>query len=438
MNRANLLLIDEFRMVSKDVIDTILRKFLTLRRMPRYASLTKEQRKQEYAREKNRTIYLSSAYFADHWSYTKCIDTCKFMLSDTKNQFVCGLPYQLSISEGLLDEDTVADEMAESDFNEIKFSMEYAAMFYGNTDGSFFDFNSVSKNRRIKYPMLPKSVAQLLNNDKRLKIPAKRPGEKRILSADIALMSSKKSSNDATAIFINQMIPSKSGRYSNNIVFCHTVEGAHTEDQALTIRRLYEEFECDYIVIDTMGVGLGVFDILVRDIVDRDTGEIYPALSCCNDPAMAERCTVRGAEKVIWSIKANPVINSEAAVMLREGFKSGKVRLLQTEYDGESSLGEIKGFSSLSPAEKTALSMPYIQTTLLIDEMVKLKHEESGGRVKLTERTGMRKDRYSSLSYNYYVACQIESKTNRRKDTSSEFDDIFVLKAPRQTHKGRW
>lgn len=185
-------------------------------------------------------------------------------------------------------------------------------------------------------------------------------------------------------------------------------------------------------------VGLGVFDILVRDIVDRDTGEIYPALSCCNDPAMAERCTVRGAEKVIWSIKANPVINSEAAVMLREGFKSGKVRLLQTEYDGESSMGEIKGFASLSPAEKTALSMPYIQTTLLIDEMVKLKHEESGGRVKLIERTGMRKDRYSSLSYNYYVACQIESKANRRRDTSSEFDDIFVLKAPKQTHKGRW
>ena len=82
--------------------------------------------------------------------------------------------------------------------------------------------------------------------------------------------------------------------------------------------------------------------------------------------------------------------------------------------------------------------MPYIQTTLLIDEMVKLKHEESGGRVKLIERTGMRKDRYSSLSYNYYVACQIESKANRRRDTSSEFDDIFVLKAPKQTHKGRW
>lgn len=122
-NRANLLLLDEFRMIAKDVIDTILRKFLTQKRMPRYEELSKEERKAEYAKEKNKTMYLSSAYFVDHWSYLKCTDTCRFMLDDNKRQFVCGLPYQLSVSEGLLDEDTVADEMAETDFNEIKFQI---------------------------------------------------------------------------------------------------------------------------------------------------------------------------------------------------------------------------------------------------------------------------------------------------------------------------
>lgn len=122
-NRANLLLLDEFRMIAKDVIDTILRKFLTQKRMPRYEALTKEERKAEYAKEKNKTMYLSSAYFVDHWSYLKCTDTCRFMIDDKKKQFVCGLPYQLSVTEGLLDADTVADEMAETDFNEIKFQI---------------------------------------------------------------------------------------------------------------------------------------------------------------------------------------------------------------------------------------------------------------------------------------------------------------------------
>lgn len=60
-NRCNVLLLDEYRLISKDTIDTILRKFLTLRRMPRYEELTEEERKAEYDKEKNLTIYLSSA-----------------------------------------------------------------------------------------------------------------------------------------------------------------------------------------------------------------------------------------------------------------------------------------------------------------------------------------------------------------------------------------
>ena len=46
-------------------------------------------------------------------------------------------------------------------------------------------------------------------------------------------------------------------------------------------------------------------------------------------------------------------------------------------------------------------------------ELVKLQHEETSGRVRVFERSGMRKDRYSSLSYNYYVAIQLETKIGR-------------------------
>lgn len=312
-NRANLLLLDEFRMISKDVIDTILRKFLTQRRMPKYDSLTPEERKAEYAKEKNKTMYLSSAYFVDHWSFLKCTDTCKFMLDDTKRQFICGLPYQLSIAEGLLDPDTVTDEMAETDFSEIKFSMEYEALWYGNTDGAFFDYNSISKNRKIKYPMMPSAIASKIGGAQDLRIPTKQNGEVRILSADVALMSSKKNDNDATAIFINQLLLTKAGRYTSNIVYTESCEGLRTDDQALVIRKLYDEFDCDYLVLDCNGLGLGIYDCLSKDIIDPETGEIYPALSCFNNQEMASRCTVPGAEKVIWSIKASAQFNSDCA-----------------------------------------------------------------------------------------------------------------------------
>ena len=176
-------------------------------------------------------------------------------------------------------------------------------------------------------------------------------------------------------------------------------------------------------------LGLGVYDALVRDIVDPETGDVYPAISCCNSQEMAERCTSPDAEKVIWAIKANPALNSECAILLREGFRSGAIRLLVTEYDADVALAEIKGYGALSASDKVRLQMPYIHTTLLVDELVKLQHEESAGRVRLFERSGMRKDRYSSLSYNYYVALQIAAKRGRRSAAGNI--GAFAYRAPK-------
>jgi len=434
--RANVLVIDEFRLVPKDVIDTILRHFLSSEREPKYSALTRAEKAEQKKKEPNSMMYLSSGFFKDHWSYTRCTDACRMMLSPDHAEFVCGLPWQLAVSEDLLSIKSVEEQMSESDFTEIKWAMEMGAMFWGGGDGSFFDYNTVSKNRHVQYAMLPSHLSEKLGNSQYIRIQPKRVGEVRILSADIALMSSKRHNNDATAIFINQMLPTKAGRYVSNIVYCDTVEGLHTEDQALMIRQLFDEYDCDYIVLDCQGVGLGVYDTLARDISDPITGELYPALSCCNDPVMAERCISPNADKVIWSVKASSAFNSNCAVLLREGFKSGRIRLLVTEYDAETLLSEIKGYDSLTQAEQLQLRMPYVHTTLLIDELVKLQHDESGGKVKVFEKSGMRKDRYSSLAYNYYVATMLDAKLGR-KTRNVATTESFVIKAPKYNNSGK-
>lgn len=425
-NRATILLCDEFRMIDKETVGTVLRKFLTDARHPGYI----DNPKYSHLIERNKEIYLSSAYYKDNWSYDKVRDYAEHMVCED-NFFVCGLPYQLSMSEGLLNREAVADEMSEAGFNEITWSMEMECLFWGDESGTFFSYDSISKTRKIKYPMLPSRLAGLLNNSAKIRVPAKLQGEIRILSADIALMSSKKNRNDASALFVNQMLPSRGGRYTSNIVYSDSAEGLRTDEQALMIRRLYEEFQCDYIVLDANGLGLGVYDELAKDMVDPDTGEIYPALSCCNSQEMAERCVSRSADKVIWAIKANPVINSECALLLREAFRSGKIRLLVPDQDGDSALADIKGYGSLSETERLSLRMPYVHTTLLIDELIKLQHEESSGRVKISEKSTMRKDRYSSLSYNYYVATQLESKFGRKQSADFQVSDIFRFRAPK-------
>lgn len=428
-NRANVLVLDEFRMIDKDTIDTVLTKFLTASRQPGYLN------KPEYAylkdQERNRQVYLSSAYFQDHWSYAKVKTFVKNMLHPDRDWFICSFPYQLAIKEGLANREDIADQMLDEDFNEIRWMMEMLAEFYGDSEGSFFNYESVAKNRKIQYPMLPGRLCVKLANSSKIRIQPKTTGEKRLLSVDIALMSSNKHKNDASAIFINQLLPTKANRYINNIIYTETSEGLRTEEQALQIRKLFEEYECDYIVIDCKGVGLGVYDALASDITDVESGEIYPALSCCNNPDMAARCTNRNAEKVIWAINGAARFNSDCAVMLREGFKSGKIRLLVTEYDGEKALSSIKGYNNLNASEQTELTLVYVNTTLLINELINLQYEDSNGLIKISEKSGMRKDRYSSLSYNYWVACQLEKNIRKKSSNDDNVKDVFMFRAPK-------
>lgn len=430
-NRANILVVDEFRLVKKDTIDTILKKFLTSRRMPPYRELSSEEAALEYEHEPNMTCYLSSAYYKDSWAYMKTVDTFKMMLDPGKRDFAVGLPYQLPVQEGLFFREDIEDEMSDSGFSEIKWSMEMGAMFWGDSEGSFFNYEDIAKNRKIKYPMVPERLSSKLNSPL-VRIPAKKNGERRILSVDIALMASTKHDNDASAIFINQMMPTRSGRYVNNIIYADDNEGLHTSDEALLVRKMFDEYNCDYIVLDCAGIGLGVYDCLVRDIVDRETGEIYPALSCFNNQEMASRCTVPNAPKVIYAVKASAAFNSECSLLLREGFRSGKIRLLMNEYEGEDALKELKAYYNLTPELQLQLQLPYIRTTLLINELIKLEHDESSGKIKLYERPGMRKDRFSSLAYNYYVATELERKTLRRNSQTVDINDVFTIRAPKQ------
>lgn len=123
-NRCNILVCDEFRMINENVITTVLRKFLTSRRHPKYVD------KPEYQNmwERNKELYLSSAWFKEHWSYQKMLSFFKNEVDDTKKYFLCAFPYQLSMQEGLLDPEAVADEMSEEGFNEIKWSINISVL----------------------------------------------------------------------------------------------------------------------------------------------------------------------------------------------------------------------------------------------------------------------------------------------------------------------
>lgn len=424
--RANIIIVDEFRMVDESVLNTVLRKFLTSPRQPKYL----EKPEYRHLQERNKEIYMSSAYFKSSWAYKKAQSYTLSFFDDKKKYFICGLPYQVSVKEGLLSKEQIEDEMSELDFNELVQSMEMECLWFGDTDGSLFNFDALASRRKIRNAFLPLEFY----GDK-MPMPKLGTSEKRILSVDVALMkSTKKKDNDAAALYINNLAQTNSTSYQSNFVLGETFEGLTTDELGLIVMRYFYKYNCTDLVIDCNGLGLGVFDFIIRDQYDPDTGETYKALTCCNDKDMADRCKVKDANQVVWVVKATAKFNNEICVLLRNGIQNGKINLLVPEQTADDILKETyKGYSKLSLSEKVKMKVSYLQTTMAIYELVKLEHEIKDGNIKVKEVSGMRKDRYSSIAYSYWCACQLELKLKPKNVSTQSLVSNLTIRQPKRS-----
>ena len=321
--------------------------------------------------------------------------------------------------------------MSEASFNAISFRIENECLWLGESEDAFFNYEEFVFARKVPLPFyLPTTIDSM--NMQPLKLPIKQNGEIRLLAADIAVMGSKRHKNDATSITVLQLLPTKNNQFIRNVMYLENFEGGHSETQAIRIRQIYEELYCDYIVIDTAGSGLGIFDNLVKDLTDPDTGEEYLAFTCKNNSEMADRYKGKSPNppKVIYSIKANAQFNSDIASLLKDNIKRGKLRLLVPEQEADAYFNTLKGFKNLSPEKKTELMMPYVQTSLMINEVINLKYEIIGSKVRLSEKGNDRKDRYSSLAYANYVASELERDISKRTKQSMREKVVFRYRKP--------
>ena len=90
-------------------------------------------------------------------------------------------------------------------------------------------------------------------------------------------------------------------------------------------------------------------------------------------------------------------------------------------------LKSIRGYSSMSQAEKTRLQMPFIHTTLLVNELINLEYESKGTNIKVFEKSGMRKDRVSSVGYNYWVQKQLSLKLKKPQQSTTNISSLTSL-----------
>ena len=206
-----------------------------------------------------------------------------------------------------------------------------------------------------------------------------------------------------------------------------SVYGGHTVTQAIRIMQLFEDFECDYIVLDTQNIGLGVYDQICQGVFDKDRGKEFEVISCMNDEKMAERCIDDNARKVLFSIKASAQLNSDAASSLKDKMQRGKVRLLIDNNEAKDVMYKLRGFESLGAEKMAKLLAPFVQTDALINEMVNLeKIPTENNLIKLKEPRSARKDRYTSVSYGNYFADILERSLMTKKG-DVDIKDYFIV-----------
>lgn len=428
--RAHLVIVDEFVQVKETIINTVLRKFKAGQRRPDFFDKPKYTDKPNVPKpdnwvhvpkEPNREVYISSAYYKYHYSWAKFNAFYKSMIKG-ESYFVCGFPYQLPVSAGYYPLSQIREEMQEENFDAVSWSMEMCSEFFGESTSAFFSFKDVSTQRKLILPVYPKPYYAILG-DPKIKYQKKRLGEIRLLGIDVATQGGSK--NDATAISLLQMIPTNYG-YSRSATYMETLDGGHGQDQAIRIRQLFDDLDCDFIVIDSNGSGLSVFDELSQDQYDNERKTLYEAWSCINDEAMAARCRNPDAPKIMYSVKATAQFNSDAAVYLRDCMRRGKIRFLTDEADGKEWLNGSKYYQNLAVEDQVLFEAPFYQISAFVNEIVNLDYTLLNDKIKVKERSGARKDRYSSILYANYIAGEIEREHRNMEQEYGDNAPVFA------------
>jgi hypothetical protein len=95
--RGNILILEEFRMIDENILNTVLKPFLNVYRQPPY--LKKE--KYKHLTEENIELYISSAWYTSHWMWG-AMQNARDMMLKGKDMMLFSLDYLTSLHHGLL------------------------------------------------------------------------------------------------------------------------------------------------------------------------------------------------------------------------------------------------------------------------------------------------------------------------------------------------
>ena len=303
------------------------------------------------------------------------------------------------------------------EINDYHGTMEMESLFFGESEKAYFKTEEIQDIKVLNTPVYKKETQQLIKNKKL--IHPKEKDEIRILSCDIALLGGD--DNDASIYTLISGKKTRNGkRYKREVLNMESYQGVHPETQALIIRRLFDDFDCDYIVLDRQGNGISVYGYLCRKMYDNERKKEYIPFYSMNekdDPKLEMFHSEEEYEEKIFTISATEEFNNDIAIDLKDKIVNKRISFLISKNDGREVFANEPWFSKLSTEDQVQLLLPFTQTTLLENEMVLLERIEHQKYVKLKEQPGKRKDRYTSLAYGNHFITLLERKLNIHEST---------------------
>jgi hypothetical protein len=428
--RSTFTIYEEFRLIEKEVIDSVIRPFSYIRQ----AGWLSKPEWAKYA-EESKEIFISSAYHKGLWWWDETRKTIKAMLRGENAGFIA-FDVRVAIEHHIKTVAQIRKDLSKMD--EITALEEVYNIPWGENSDSWFTLKDMNRARKIEKAFYPqRNDAANYSSRKNANSIQKVEGEVRLLACDLAQRSGSK--NDLSITWCIRLLPTHKG-YFREVCYGEAFSGVNSIKQSLRIKQVYHDFDADVIVLDVGagGGGIPIYDQLGQITKDSERGLEYPAMTIMPhfsiEDAVYEELKNRtlgiNALPVIYCISANAKLNSLMAVDMKDKFKKRLVGLLVDETRAEDYLIKTKAGDYMRNDDITAKSFymqPYTQCSLLVNEAVGLAGVLSAGNVKLVESPGARKDRIVALMMGSYYASFLDGELLKDNDGLSDLDAILGI-----------
>ena len=263
--RATDIVREECRQIPKNIEDSVLSPFKFVRPTP-YLS-DPFYLKVDILKEDATDIYISSSYFddgsEDTWMWQIVDQTFMDML---KNKPSCLLAFDETVALyfGIKKREDLIKEKKKQD--RLTWLLEFKNCRLKENQAAFFTHKMLTQNQVNKQVFYPRTTLDFRNGRKNPYSIPKQKGEIRIVACDMAFI--QKKGNDNSVFVCMRLLPETkryertdmaalevSGGYRRIVPYIESMQGGDTAMQARRIRQLYEDFDSDYICLDTRNAG---------------------------------------------------------------------------------------------------------------------------------------------------------------------------------------